>query len=124
MKAVLSLCLLALLTSSCAFHSSATQWNSRMGLNGRPVHIKTTTSVGLNLGILLKLFGATDINGLVDELTAEIAAEGGDNVRVIQSSSENYWYGFPPFTWILTPVITTVAADYEPTEEALEKARE
>ena len=124
MKLTQCIAVVALLCSSCAFHSGATQWNSRMGLNGRPVHIKTTTSVGLNIGIILKLFGATDINGLVDELTAEIAAEGGDNVRVIQSSSENYWYGFPPFTWILTPVITTVAADYEPTTEALQEAAE
>ena len=39
--------------------------------------------------------------------------QGGDNVRVFQAATENYWYGFPPFTWIVTPVISTVAADYE-----------
>ena len=27
----------------------------------------------------------------------------------------------PPFTWIFTPVITTVVADYEPSPEVLAK---
>ena len=47
--------------------------------------------------------------------------EKGDVDRMIESSTENYWYGFPPFTWILTPVITTVTADYEPSPDVLAK---
>jgi hypothetical protein len=109
---------LVLVLSGCAFHSTATRWNGRVGPNGEPVHVKSTSSVGLNVFILFKLIGGTNIEGMIDELTAEIAAEEGDKVRIIQSSSENYWYGFPPFTWILTPVITTVAADYEPSAAA------
>ena len=84
--------------------------------------MKSTTIVGLNLFVALGLFGQTDSEGMVDELTADIAAEGGDNVRLIQSGSENYWYGFPPLTWILTPVVTTVAADFEPSAETLAEA--
>ena len=124
MKALSLALLTTLFASSCAFHSTATHWNERVGANGNPVHVKTTTNVGLNLLIIIKLFGATDMDGMIDELTQAIADEGGDRVRVIQSSAENYWYGFPPFTWIVTPVITTVAADYEPTEEMLEEAEE
>ena len=60
---------------------------------------------------------------MIDELTEEISEEDGDKVRIIQSSSENYWYGFPPVTWILTPVITTVAADYEPSDTVLAETR-
>jgi len=41
---------------------------------------------------------------MVDDLTESIAAEGGDRVRIIKGDSENYWDGFPPITWILTPV--------------------
>lgn len=123
MKRSLPLLLSLPLFASCAFHSTASQWNGRVGPNGNPVHLKSTTSVGLNLVILLRLFGATTTTSLVDELTGEIAEEGGDRVRIVQSSSENYWYGFPPFTWIVTPVVNTVTAEYEPTEEELEAAR-
>ena len=107
--------------SGCGFHSTATHWHERVGPNGRPVYVKSTSNVGVNAFIILRLFGATNIDRMIGKVTEEIAAEGGDNVRIIQSSSENYWYGFPPFTWILTPVITTVAADYEPTAETIAK---
>ncbi|MEM6570467.1 MAG: hypothetical protein AAF957_18800 [Planctomycetota bacterium] len=110
-----------LLASSCSFDSVARSWNERVGPNGEPVFVRSSTNVGLNLFILVKLFGDTDMAGLIDDLTEDIANENGDRVRVIQSSSENYWYGFPPFTWILTPVVTTVTADYEPTDEELAK---
>jgi hypothetical protein len=113
---------LTALTSGCAFHSTASHWNGRVGPNGEPVFVKSTSSVGFNLFVLIKLVGGTNIDGMIHEMTGNIAAEGGDRVRVIQSSTENYWYGFPPFTWIVTPVITTVAADYEPSAEQLAEA--
>ena len=59
---------------------------------------------------------------MLDETTGAIAGEGGDRVRVIQSGSENYWYGWSPFTWILTPVVTDVALEYEPSAMEFEKA--
>lgn len=113
---------LLLLLGSCAFHSTSTRFNGRVGPNGKPVFVKSTSSVGLNLFIVLRLFGATDMGGILDEVTEDIAEEGGDRVRVIQSDSENYWYGFPPLTWIFTPVVTTVAAEYEPSPEDLAEA--
>ena len=120
MKA-LSLALLALLLGSCTFHSTARHWNGRVGLNGKPVYVKSTTNVGFNFAIILPFLGATEIDSMVGELTSDIAKEDGNKVRVIESGSENYWYGFPPFTWIITPVITTVTADYEPSAVVLEK---
>jgi hypothetical protein len=116
--------LLATLAAGCAFHSTATQWNERVGPDGEPVFVKSTTNVGLNLLVLLKVLGDTDTTGMIDELTEEIAEENGNYVRIIQSETENYWYGFPPFTWFVTPVVTTVTGEYRPTPEALAEARE
>lgn len=115
--ALAAFCLLA----SCSLHSTATHWNGRVGPNGKPVYVKESTNIGLNLGIVLPVLGSTTTDWMLDELTGEIASESGDTVRVIQSSSENYWYGFPPFTWIITPVITTVSAEYEPSADTLAK---
>lgn len=114
---------LTLFTTSCAFHSTATQWNDRVGPDGEPVFVKSSTSVGFNLLILLKIIGRTDMPGMIDEVTGEIAEENGNHVRMIESANENYWYGFPPFTWIVTPVLTTVTAEYRPSAEELAKAR-
>lgn len=116
---ILALFVLASMASSCTFHSTAREWHGRVGGNGNPVYVKSTTNVGFNLGIIIPLFGSTEISSMVGDMTQEIANEDGDRVRIIESSAENYWYGFPPFTWVITPVLTTVTADYEPTAAQL-----
>ena len=105
------------LAASCAFHSTATHWNGRVGADGRPIYVKATTNVGVNLFVLLPALGNSTIDAMLDETSAEIAERGSDRLRVIQTSSENYWYGLPPFTWILTPVVTQVSVEYEPSAQ-------
>ena len=105
--------------AGCTLYSTATQWNGRMGPNGRPVFIKSSTNIGMNLGIVVPILGSTTMGKMVDTTTEEIALENGDLVRVIESSSENYWFGFPPLTWFLTPVVTTVTVEYEPAREEM-----
>jgi len=114
--------LLTLLHGSCALHSSATRFHGLIGHEGHPVHVKSTTNIGVNVLVFIPLFGATTIDRMIDSVTGAIAEDGGNKVRLIETSAENYWYGFPPFTWILTPVITTVTADYQPSEAMLRKA--
>ncbi|MCA8950950.1 MAG: hypothetical protein KDE27_15710 [Planctomycetes bacterium] len=104
------------LTSACSFHSVATHWNERVGPNGQPVYVRTVTNIGINLAVILPVLGNTTIDTMIGEMTREIAERGGDRVRVIQTTSENYWHGFPPFTWIVTPVITDVSVEYEPSQ--------
>lgn len=115
---------LVLAFASCTFHSTATEFHGLVGANGKPVHVKSTTNIGFNLGIFIPFIGGTAIDTMVSSMTEDIAKENGDTVRIIESSAENYWYGFPPFTWIVTPVITTVTADYEPSAEMLNKAKQ
>jgi hypothetical protein len=110
--------------SACSFHSTATHWNGRVDQDGKPVFVKTTTNVGLNIAIAIPLFGNTTIDTMLNETTADIAKLGSDGVRVFQTTSENYWYGFPPFTWILTPVITDVAMEYRPSEAEIKSYQE
>lgn len=114
--------ILAATSTGCAFHSTATEWNQRLGDDGDPVFYTTTTKVGAKLGIVLPFLGRLGIDGLVEEMTGSIAERGGDRVRIVQGSSENYWYGFPPVTWILTPVVSTIAAEYHPSENELLEA--
>tara|TARA_R110002072_G_scaffold228234_9_gene385292 strand:- start:76484 stop:76939 length:456 start_codon:yes stop_codon:yes gene_type:complete len=115
---------LLFLSTSCSFHSTATHWNGLRDADGKPVFVKATTNIGFNLLVILPLFGNTSIDSMLDETTAEIAREGGDRVRVIQSGTENYWYGWSPFTWIITPVVTDVALEYEPSTAEVTKISE
>ncbi len=119
MHRILALAASLLLTSSCAFHSTATDWNQRIGLDGDPVFYTTTTKVGAKLIVAIPFLGKMGIDGMVHDMTEKIAERGGDRVRIVQGGSENYWYGFPPVTWVFTPVVATIAAEYHPSEAEL-----
>lgn len=110
--------------AGCSFHTTATQWHGLRDEDGRPVFAKTSTNVGFNLLVLLPLFGNTTLDTMIEEVSGEIAAQGGDRVRLVQTGAENYWYGWSPFTWIVTPVVTEVVIEYEPSAEALQAATE
>ena len=108
------LVLTLLLGCSCTLHSTATDWSGLVGANGYPIFVKSSTNIGINLGVVIPVLGHTTMISMVGETAEEIADEHGNRVRVIESSVENYWYGVPPLTWLLTPVITTVTMEYEP----------
>lgn len=103
--------------TGCAFHSTSKNWSGLMGIDGKPAYYKKTSKVAFNLFVMVPLLGNISVDGMVEDLTEAIAEENGNNVRIVQGGSENYWYGFPPFTWILTPVVTTVSAEYTPNSE-------
>ena len=109
--------------TSCTFFATAKDWSHLHGPRGQPVYVKSGTNVGFNLGIFIPLpfLGSTSLTPMIRDVTQQIADENGDHVRVIESRGENYWYGFPPFTWIVTPVITTVTVEYEPPTDAWAK---
>jgi hypothetical protein len=106
--------------SGCAFRSTAKDWNGLMGLDNKPTYYTTTTKVGVRLLIMLIIIpflGDMGIAGLTRDLTADIKQEGGNEVRIVEGTSEAYFYGFPPFTWIVTPVLSTVSAEYLPASD-------
>ena len=117
----LGLLSLGLSGSGCAFYSTAREWNGLNGPEGKPTYYMTTTKVGMNLLIAVPFLGDMGISGLTRDLTKEIAEEGGDDIRIVQGDSESYFYGWPPFTWVITPVISTVAAQYQPSPETFAK---
>lgn len=104
----------ALLLSGCAMHSTSKDWNGLVGASGEPTYYKATSKVAVKLFIVIPLIGDVSIDGMIDDMTEEIALAKGNYVSIVQADSENYWYGYPPFTWIITPVINTVAAEYRP----------
>ena len=107
--------------AGCAFRSTARDWNGLKGLDDKPTYYTSTTKVGLNLLIAVPFIGDMGISGLTKDLTADIKKENGNDVRIVQGTTESYFYGWPPFTWIVTPVISTVSAEYTPDPERYAK---
>jgi hypothetical protein len=112
---------LALALSGCAFSTTAKDWNGLKGLDDKPTYYMTTTKVGLNLLIAVPFIGDMGISGLTRDLTEYVKSEGGNDVRIVQGTTESYFYGWPPFTWVITPVVSTVSAEYEPSPEQFAK---
>ncbi len=112
------LVMLVFIASGCAYSTTAKNWNGLEGANDKPTYYMRTTKVGLNLFIVVPLFGDMGISGLTEDLTADIKKQGGNDVRIVQGESESYFYGWPPFTWIVTPVVSTVSAEYQPDPSA------
>ena len=114
---VLALCVLALPPGGCAYSTTARNWNGLNGPDDKPTYYMTTTKVGVNLLIGIPFIGDMGIAGLTYDLTKYVKEQGGNDVRIVQGTSESYFYGWPPFTWIITPVVSTVSAQYEPNPE-------
>lgn len=111
---VAALAVISLAFCGCAFRSTAKDWNGLTGPGNKPTYYTTTTKVGINLLVVVPFIGDMGIAGLTRDLTGDIKAEGGNEVRIVQGTSEAYFYGFPPFTWVVTPVLSTVSAEYTP----------
>lgn len=120
-RAVLPLAVLALVGGGCAFSTTAKDWNGLKGVDGQPTYYMTTTKVGINLLIAVPFIGNMGISGLTRDLTERVKTQGGNDVRIVQGTSESYFYGWPPFTWIVTPVVSTVSAEYKPDPEQFAK---
>lgn len=119
MPRVLLAGLLALCSAGCAFHTTAREWHGLRDPDGEAIWYTATTKVGMNLFVVIPVFGDIGVDGMIDELSASIERGGGDHLRIVQGGSENYWYGFPPLTWIFTPVLSNVHAEWRPHPVAL-----
>jgi hypothetical protein len=115
--AVTGVLLCSLGMTGCAIRSTARDWNGLKGLDDQPTYYTSTTKVGIKLLIVIPFIGDMGISGLTKDLTADIKKEGGNDVRIVEGTSESYFYGWPPFTWIITPVLSTVSAEYTPDPE-------
>lgn len=117
LRSLLLTCLVG--ASSCTFYSTAKRWHGKVGADGEPVYYTSATKVGLHLLIVVPFLGDMGIEGMVDKLTGKVAEQDGDYISIVQGETEAYWYGWPPFTWIITPVVSTVTAEYRPSSAAL-----
>ncbi len=55
--------------------------------------------------------GNATIEQTVADFTSAAKEEGASQVRIVQSNKNNWWFIFPPISFLLTPVSANVAGD-------------
>jgi hypothetical protein len=97
--------------AGCSSTTTSTGFNGLSTPDGQAVHL-STSNVALHLLIGKKpLSGNASLEQTVDDFTAAAKAQGATKVRIVQSSKRAWWFLFPPFTFIFTPVTSNVAGD-------------
>ena len=121
MKRILAALALSLLPSSCAtLHGHVTEYHGVMGIRGVPVQYQTTTRYALHLLFIIPLSGDASTSATIESFHEEAAARGAERSRIVQTSSSTYWYIFPPFSFFVHPVSTTVEGEIEGVPEDFE----
>ena len=108
--ASLSLALLAI--GGCTLTDTATEFNGLTDHEGKAVTHVNQTKIGLNFFFTyMPLLGDASLNANVADISAEAKADGNKSMRIVQSNDSLWWWIFPPFSFILTPHWSNVAAD-------------
>ena len=108
-----SLFALCLLMTGCTLHSRADEMHGVMGIRGEPVEYQITTNVALNGLFVFDLIGDASKTATVDLFMEEANNRGASRARITQTDSFTYWFIFPPISFFIHPVVTTVEGDVE-----------
>jgi len=114
--------LAASIFSCCVYHNTATHWNGHLGADGQPVFVLSSSYVGLNFAIFFPMAGRTTVDAMIEEATRAIDTDHGDRLRLVETETNNYWYGLPPLSWLFSPVVTSISLEYRPSAMALAEA--
>ena len=107
---IVTLAALIALAPGCSFTSKATDI-SLPGPDGKKVAHVNQTNIAINFLFSTPLVGDASLQQTVADTATAASAAGGKNMRIVQSSSSTYWWIFPPFSFIIHPVVSNVAAD-------------
>ena len=106
---------LAWLASSCVMHSTTTALSGVDGIRGEPIEYQTTTSVALYGLFTFPILGNASSNTTVERFAAEASERGATRMRVMDSKRTTLWLLFPPLSFFIHPVLTTVEGEVEGT---------
>lgn len=97
--------------TGCATTKHAKDFNDLSTPDGDAYHLNTSKYALHFLFGMFPLIGDASIEQTVADFTAAAKEDGASKVRVVQSDKTNWWFIFPPFTLLLTPVSSNVAGD-------------
>ena len=102
------------LCTACSTTDVAKNFNGLSTPAGKPIGHLNTSTLALNLLITQPLIGDASLEGTVSDFTQAAKNQNASKVNIVQSKSYAWWWIFPPFSFILTPVSGNVAGDALP----------
>jgi hypothetical protein len=116
LRTLLATTVLALAASACATsHTHSVAYNGVPGIRGEAVEFQSTTRYALHLVFLFGLLGDASQSATVDSFTEEASSRGAKRIQITQYESTTYWYIFPPISFLVHPVASTVYGEVEGT---------
>ncbi len=97
--------------TGCAVTKHAKDFNGLTTPDGDAYHLNTSKYALHFLFGFFPLIGDASIEQTVSDFTTAAKEDGASQVRIVYSDKFNWWFIFPPFTFLLTPVSTTVIGD-------------
>lgn len=107
--------LLGLASACTTTHSHSVAYNGVPGIRGEAVEFQSTTRYALHFLFIFGVVGDAGQDATVESFTEEASRRGAKRVQITQYQSETYWYIFPPLSFLIHPVATTVYGEVEGT---------
>lgn len=103
---------LALFVAGCNTTVQGREFNGLETPEGPAIAHQSTHIWALHLfGGRIPMIGDATIPNVVEEFTEEAKRAGASRVRIVRSNQYPVWFAFPPISFLVTPVVTTVAGD-------------
>jgi hypothetical protein len=98
------------LMTGCSTTLTASDFSGLTTPDGDAKHLNTTNIAVHVLGAG-PVWGDATLGATVADHTSAAKNTGARKVRIVQSNVSTYWWLLPPITFIIRPVVTTVAGD-------------
>lgn len=105
-----------ILLANCSFHTHAYKYNGIPGINGEPVEYQQTSTWALHALWIFPLIGDASLENSVNEFSSEARKRGAKRINIDDTSSLTYWFIFPPFSFFVHPVNSTISGNVEHTK--------
>ena len=97
--------------TGCTWTNTAAITGGVTTFDGKSATHVNVTKIGVNLLFTEPLVGDASLQGTMDDVVAEAKKAGADKIRIVQSKKTTLWFVFIPFSLVVHPVISNVAAD-------------
>ncbi len=96
-----------LVFSACHTSAIGNKFNGTTTPDGSARAYQHTTNYALHVGFgYYPVIGNASVGSSVEAFTGDARKNGGTKNQITNMDYDSLWYIFPPFTFILTPVIT------------------
>lgn len=100
-----------ILNCGCATHSKVENFYGMETPHGKPLSHIHASRFAIHLFGGWRILGNASVARVTDDFMLLAKQTGATRFQIDHADRTNFWFGFIPFTLIITPVVTTVSGD-------------